>query len=106
MSRTIQITDKPGLPNVHQCSHKSAVAPKENGTTQQIIQSLKNAFQLNQNTIHLICSNQNIAVIDDALQNWLNELLFYPDHKMGLLLMPLIAQRFDEYLNLLKRQNR
>lgn len=102
MSRAIHLTDKPRVSGLYQITHEITARSKETRTVQQIIQSLKSAFHLDLNTMNLICSDQNITVIDNALQHWLSKLLIDPDNKIASLLMPLIAQRFDEYLELLK----
>jgi len=78
-------------------------SPEEGAVTQRMTKSLQKAFALNPTLSDSICDDQRTDNLNDALSNWLKSILLSPDHQLGTLLMPYVTQRFDEYLNQLKR---
>jgi hypothetical protein len=80
---------------------KHPVAEK---TSIKMISALRDGFHLNPHLEQAICSDQKCGSIECALQQWVQGLLLCPDQQFGMLLMPMIAQRFDEYLNQIRSQ--
>ena len=74
-------------------------------TTLKIISALRHGFNLNRSLELSICSDQRCNNIDHAMQKWLRSFLLMPDKQAGSLLMPLVAQRFNDYVNKLTRNN-
>lgn len=72
------------------------------GTSGRIVQSLKQGFRLGDAMEQAICADQHAANIDNALAQWLRSLLLLDEHQFAGLLMPLIAQRFESYVNHLR----
>jgi len=71
--------------------------------TLKIISALRHGFNINRSLELSICSDQSCSNIDHAMQKWLQSFLLMPDKQVGGLLMPLIAQRFNDYVNELTR---
>jgi len=72
-------------------------SPKNN-TSQRIVDALLATFPLPPDVKNKICTTENKININEALKKWLSSMLAKPDQQFGYLLMPLIAQRFDEYI--------
>jgi len=85
-------------------THKNKMfwPPELNETSQQMVTALRHSFNLNHPLERAICEDQQSESVDGALQSWLQSNLLVPDQHFGMLLMPLIAQRFDEYLSQLR----
>jgi len=88
-------------------THKNKLfwSPELNETSQQMVAALRHGFELNHPLKQAICEDQQSDSIDSALQSWLQGNLLLPDQHFGMLLMPVIAQRFDEYLSQLRSTN-
>lgn len=76
--------------------------PELNEMDERMIAALRHNFNLDHSLERAICADQQSQSIDGALQRWLQSNLLVPDQNFGMLLMPLIAQRFDEYLSQLR----
>lgn len=76
---------------------------QKGSVTQKMAASLHKAFALDAPMSKRICYDQKSDSLKDALSKWLGSILIAPDYQLGKLLMPYVAQRFDEYLNKLKR---
>ena len=77
--------------------------PIKGDTSIKMVSALRRGFHLNATAEHAICNDQRCSSIELALQQWIRDLLLCPDQQIGMLLMPIIAQRFDEYLTQLQR---
>lgn len=77
-------------------------SPCDQNTTQRMIKALRETFLISPALIQKICTDQSQPNINDALRKWLQTLLISPDKQFGYLLMPLVAQRFDEYIDNLR----
>lgn len=75
----------------------------EAGASPRMITRLRQGFPLTPRLEEAICDDQQCHEIEHALQHWLQMLLLSPDPQFGMLLMPTIRQRFDEYLTQLRR---
>ncbi len=69
-----------------------------NETSIKMVTALRRGFQLNPPLEQAICVDQKCDSVEHALQRWIQGLLLCPDQQFGILLMPMITQRFDEYL--------
>ena len=67
-------------------------------TAQRIVNALLGAFPMPPEVTNKICTIESKPNINEALKNWLTNILTKPDQQFGYLLMPLIAKRFDEYI--------
>ena len=70
----------------------------------QITSSLKKAFSLSRYEQHQICTDQKCNEIEIAIDKWLLETLVRPNYQLGKIIMPILSDRFGQYLqNLNKR---
>lgn len=81
----------------------TSIKSNERTAKLKIVHSLTSAFIIERELEVAICSDQKAADIDDAVSKWLNGILLLAEPQIASLLMPIIAQRFDVYINQLRR---
>ena len=74
-------------------------------TSVKIVNALMFGFPLNELLEREICADQSCNNINGALKKWLKNTLIINNKDVGRLLMPLITQRFKEYIDQISRSS-
>lgn len=70
-----------------------------------MVEALLLGFQISEGLQQVIRQDQGCNSLDEAVKQWLMTLLILPDRHLGELLMPVVTQRFHEYLHNLERHS-
>lgn len=71
----------------------------------KMVNALIISFRLSDTFVQAICADQKCLDVEQALHKWLLSILMFPDQPFAEALMPLISQKFNRYLEELRRNS-
>ena len=84
-------------------SKNTTSSRKPTSEVEQLTASLICTFRLDDHCQQVLKAQQKSETLEEAVHRWVLDTLLMPDKKLGALIMPILAQRFHNYIESIRK---